>query len=112
MSREKVLLGFGVFVVLLLLLLPLAAGYEGRKAIVKSAREMCVQAKVDRIDNADGWTAHSEYIGKVTAAASVKEDVKHAARKARRTYTRISASLSIRARVDCKKAHPAASWWP
>ncbi len=61
----------------------------------------CENNRSDRIDNAAGWTAHRIYITSVTGAASVREDVKRAARKANQTYTAISASLTKRADIDC-----------
>jgi Na+-transporting NADH:ubiquinone oxidoreductase subunit NqrB len=66
-----------------------------------TVHQACENNRSDRIDNAAGWTAHREYIKKVTGAASVKEDVKHAARTANQTYTRISTSLTKRADIDC-----------
>ena len=63
--------------------------------------QACENNRKDRIDNAAGWTAHRWYIQRVTGAASVKEDVKSAARKANLTYTRISERLTSRADIDC-----------
>lgn len=70
------------------------------------AHRACESSRKDRIDNAAGWTAHRTYITKVTGAASVKEDVKSAARMANRTYTRISARLTERADVNCDRLVP------
>lgn len=88
------------------------SSYEGRKAIVKSARAACEAEKLDRIDNAAGWTAHSLYITNVTSAASVKEDVKAAARQANMTYREVSESLTMRARIQCEREVPSASLVP
>lgn len=87
-------------------------GYEGRVTIVDGQRAACRANLLDRADNAAGWTAHRDYIAKVTGAASVKEDVKTAAREASATYARISMTLTQRAAIDCDKKHPAASLLP
>lgn len=92
--------------------LVLLQGYAGRAALVDSSRQACERGKLDRADNAAGWTAHRVYITHVTSAASVKEDVKSAAREANRTYERISRELTKRARLDCEKAIPAARLLP
>ncbi len=70
------------------------------------AHRACESSRKDRIDNAAGWTSHREYIQKVTGAASVKEDVKSAAREANLTYTRVSARLTNRADVNCSRIIP------
>jgi hypothetical protein len=92
--------------------LVLLQGYQGRVALVQSSRQACERGKLDRADNAAGWTAHRRYIEHVTAAVSVKEDVKSAAREANRTYSRISRSLTVRARLDCRRAIPPARLLP
>ncbi len=61
----------------------------------------CENSRQDRIDNAAGWTKHRWYIEKVTGAASVREDIKSAAREAIGTYDRISKHLTERAEIDC-----------
>lgn len=86
--------------------------YDGRREIVNAAREACENSKLDRIDNAASWTAHRDYITSVTAARSVKEDVKRAARKANLTYTLTSAGLRVRANIDCHDTIPDASLRP
>lgn len=86
--------------------------YQNRRDSANASRAACERGKLDRADNAAGWTAHRRYIQKVTGAASVKEDVKTAAREASTTYARISVSLSERARVDCVQAFPRASLLP
>lgn len=95
-----------------LVLYSMVAAYAGRVALVDEARSACRDAKSDRIDNAAAWTAHTVYITKVTGAASVKEDVKTAAREAVKTYERVSKNLTKRALVDCDAEHPAASLLP
>lgn len=62
----------------------------------------CERGKLDRADNAASWTAHTKYILSVTQAASVKEDVKIAAREASKTHQRTSASLNSRAKIVCE----------
>ncbi len=88
------------------------SGYEGRKALRDSTLAGCERGKLDRGANADGWTAHNTYIGKVTSADSVKEDVKSAAREAQSTYERISLELRRRAEIVCEDAFPPVSFWP
>jgi hypothetical protein len=87
--------------------LVLVQGYVSRAALRQSQLAGCARGKLDRADNAAGWTAHRKYISHVTSAASVKEDVKVAAREAIVTYERISLDLSRRARLDCAAAFPA-----
>lgn len=79
---------------------------NARLNLVHSQRRGCLRGKRDRQDNADFQRAQSRYIFKVTQAASVREDVKRAARIARRTFKRTSTSLTKRAKIDCKKAYP------
>ncbi len=110
MNRHQAQILIVVFVVLL-------AGtflqsYSGRAAQVTSSRAGCERSKLDRAANAAGWTAHARYIAKVTVAASVKEDVKRAAREAARTYSFVSADLSKRSKLNCAKTYPAASLLP
>lgn len=92
--------------------LPLVAAYVQRQSVVVSSRAACERTKLDRADNAAGWTAHRNYITQVTGAASVKEDVKAAARGAVKTYARISVSLTERSLIDCADAYPDASLMP
>ncbi len=86
--------------------------YEGRQAIVKSARQACERAKLDRRDIAASWRAHRDYMEFVTGAASVKADVKSAARKANLTHTRTAVRLTWRSRIDCAADLPNASLLP
>lgn len=86
--------------------------YEGRVDIVNGQRSACERGKLDRMDNAEGWTAHSTYIQSVILAPSVKEDVKTAARVAQGHYDKISASLTDRSHIDCESAYPSASLMP
>lgn len=95
----NLLRGIGAFVLVAAICLALLNGWTSYRA--------CEASKDDRIDNAAAWTAHGKYITKVTGAASVREDVKSAARMANRTYQRISRSLTSRARVSCV---PPTSW--
>ena len=86
--------------------------YEGRKDLVAAQKADCERGKLDRIDNAAFQRAHSQYIFSVTEAASVKEDVKRAARKARRTFKRTSGSLTKRSKINCSVAFPKARLVP
>ena len=86
--------------------------YQGRVDIVRTQRLGCERGKKDRGDNADFQHAQKQYIEKVVLAASVKEDVKTAAREAVKTFERTSGSLSERALIDCQKAFPDAKWIP
>lgn len=70
-------------------------------AVILAQKNECVRGRASRIDNADGWTAHRNYISAVLDASSVKGDVKSAASEALIVYDRISKSLTARARVDC-----------
>jgi hypothetical protein len=81
-------------------------GHDGRVNLIHASRAGCERSKLDRQDNADFQKAQSTYIRKVVLAQSVKPDVKQAARTARKTFKRTSASLSVRAQIDCKKAFP------
>lgn len=80
--------------------------YQGRKDTVKYQRAGCERSKLDRTDNADFQKAQSVYIRRVTRAVSVKEDVKIAAREARKTFKRTSASLGRRSKINCETAFP------
>lgn len=86
--------------------------YAGRETVVQASRLGCERNKLDRKDNADFQRAQALYILRVTSAASVKEDVKRAARTALKTFNRTSKSLEHRARIDCKKAFPKAGLLP
>ena len=117
MSRatgEKIvkLLLAGMLCMLLVVVYVFYAGYEGRQALVTNQRAGCERGKLDRIDNAAFQRAHKVYIDKVVLAASVKEDVKEAAREAVETYNRTSASLAARSKINCQKAFPKASLIP
>jgi hypothetical protein len=79
---------------------------EGRSALVDSQRDGCERSKLDRKATSNFQNTHSEYIRKVTGAASVKEDVKEAAREALKVYRKTSASLNSRANINCKEAFP------
>jgi len=76
------------------------------KALVDNNRKSCELGKIASQNLADFETAQAEYIRTVTGAASVKEDVKKAARKALRTFKRTSAAAQRRAHRDCIKAFP------
>lgn len=86
--------------------------YAGRVNVVTSQRRGCERGKQDRKDNADFQRAQSKYIRKVVLAQSVQEDVKDAAREARKTFTRTSKSLTKRSRINCEKAFPKAGFFP
>jgi hypothetical protein len=86
--------------------------YVGRESVVDASRLGCERSKLDRKDNADFQWAQARYILKVSGAASVKADVKRAARTALKTFNRTSKSLERRARIDCKKAFPKAGLLP
>lgn len=77
-----------------------------RNDLIKSNREGCERSKLDRRDNAKFQIAQRKYINKVTAARSVKEDVKKAARDAKDVFVKTSASLNRRANINCKEAFP------
>lgn len=77
-----------------------------QKSVIKATRRGCERGKEDRRANADFQRAQSAYILKVTRAASVKEDVKRAAREARKVFTRTSSDLTERSKINCKKAYP------
>lgn len=79
---------------------------DAQVELVQMQRAGCERSKLDRADNAAAWTAHRTYIESVTRAASVKEDVKRAARHAARTYRRVAASLTKRSQIDCSVAFP------
>lgn len=79
---------------------------KARIALVKATRRGCERSKKDRKDSADFQMAQATYIKTVTGAASVKEDVKIAARRARKVFVRTSRSLEERAKINCKKAFP------
>lgn len=82
------------------------SSYAGRKNTVTNQRLGCERGKLDRADNAAFQRAHSEYILTVTGAKSVKEDVKRAARKARKTFRRTSHDLTVRSKINCEKVFP------
>lgn len=86
--------------------------YAGRVNLVKSQRAGCERGKLDRTDNADFQRAHTKYITSVTDAASVKEDVKSAAREAVQTFRRTSEELTQRAHIICADVYPKASLLP
>jgi hypothetical protein len=90
----------------------LISEYQGRENLVKSQRAGCKRGKLDRKDNADFQVAQTTYIGKVTGARSVHEDVKSAARQATITFKRTSRSLEGRSHIDCAKAFPKAKFIP
>jgi hypothetical protein len=77
---------------------------SGRQDLVNSQRDGCERNKHDSFDNAAFQRAHSHYIQKVTSAKSVEEDVKNAAREARRVFVSTARRLSIRAQINCKEA--------
>jgi hypothetical protein len=88
------------------------SGYKSRVETVTFQRAACERGKLDRKDNADFQVAHTEYIRKVTGAASVHEDVKKAARTAIKTFERTSQRLSKRAVLKCQAAIPNATLFP
>lgn len=81
------------------------AASGGLKASARRLRayqaRSCRRGKRINRANAAGWTAHSRYILQVTRAASVKEDVKRAARAASSTYQRTSSLLRGFTRITC-----------
>lgn len=79
---------------------------SARQTVVNAQRDGCERIKLDRRDNADFQKAHSTYIGTITSAKSVKEDVKKAAGKAKAIFAITSTRLGIRARINCKEAYP------
>jgi hypothetical protein len=107
-QRELLIRFLGVMILALIVLFVTVclASYQARLEIVKTQRVGCERGKKDRAANAAAWTAHSVYITKVTAAKSVQEDVKRAARIASRTYVGVSADLRRRAALSCKTAYP------
>jgi hypothetical protein len=107
-QRQLLVRFIGVMIVAVLALFAavLASDYNHRKDATRLLRAGCERNKRDRRANADGWTAHSLYINKVVLAGSVKEDVKRAARHARKTYRRISRDLEKRSRIDCRTEFP------
>lgn len=117
MSREEgtkvvKLLLIGMCCFLLLTLYVAYSDYQGRKNLVVSQRAGCERGKLDRIDNAAFQRAHKLYIDKVVLAASVKEDVKEAAREAVQTYNRTADDLTRRSKINCGKVYPKASVIP
>jgi hypothetical protein len=88
------------------------SSYQGRVDVVNAQQRGCARNKLDRSDNAAFQQAQATYITKVTAAKSVHEDVKRAAREAVVTFNRTSAGLTKRAGIDCLKAFPKASLFP
>lgn len=76
------------------------------KALVDNNRKSCELGKLASQNLADFETAHSVYITTVTGAKSVKEDVKRAARKALKVFSRTSRAARIRAHRDCAAAFP------
>lgn len=87
-------------------------GYQGRQTTVENQRAGCVRGKLDRVDNAAFQTAQRDYILKVTGAASVKEDVKEAAREAIETFDKTVSSITKRSLINCKEAFPDAKVIP
>lgn len=77
-----------------------------QQAQARTLQVRCEATKEANAASAAGWTAHAEYINKVTQAASVKEDVKRAARKAENTYVESAATLTAISNVNCKKLYP------
>lgn len=71
-------------------------GYSNREDARTSQVAGCERGKLDRADNADFQQAYVRYNLAVTSAASVKQDVKIAARLLRKTVQRTSASLASR----------------
>lgn len=114
MSRRQVwaLCAAAVLLAVLLVALPLVAGFEGRMDVVEANRAACERSKLDRIDDAAGWTAHRDYIQNLTQAASIKEDIKREARVVIKVYERISVDLTKRSLVDCERENPPASVVP
>lgn len=79
---------------------------QTRNAQVTSQREECERGKLDRRANARFQRAQRDYIGKVTRAVSVKEDVKVAAREARKTFIDTASELTHRSKINCKEVFP------
>lgn len=77
-----------------------------RKGLVDFQHKGCERGKLDRKDNSDFQRAQAKYIKKVTGAKSVKEDVKIAAREARKVFVRTSRSLINRSKINCKQRLP------
>jgi hypothetical protein len=102
----------GLVVQLLVIGYVFYSGYQTHANNIRNQRAGCERNKQDRADSAAFQTAQTVYINKVTGAASVKEDVKRAAREARKTFDRTSASLTARSKIDCKKAFPDATLFP
>jgi hypothetical protein len=66
----------------------------------------CERSRSSNRDNAQGWTAHVQYVSSVTQAASVKEDVKRAARREIARLEVVAARLRDRASVSCRVEYP------
>lgn len=88
------------------------SAYARRVDATKNNRAACERNKLDRTDVADFQKAQTVYITSVTGAASVKEDVKRAARKAILTFDRTSQGLTERSKIDCTKAFPDPTLFP
>lgn len=110
MIAKLILIGF--FVLLSVLGYVFVSSHNTNGDVVDNSRAGCQRSALDRKDNADFQRAQSKYIRKVTNAASVKEDVKKAAREARKTFRRTAKSLVNRSKINCKKAFPKAGWFP
>jgi hypothetical protein len=86
--------------------------YDGRNDSAQAERRGCERDRIDRRANADSWTAHLTYLRNVTAAASVKQDVKRAARDAIEVYERTAMDLQKVASISCDDQYPGASLVP
>jgi hypothetical protein len=111
-NRLVLLILVGMAVQLLVVGYVFFQAYFSRVTVVNNQRSGCERGKLDRRDSADFQTAQKVYIDKVVLAQSVKPDVKKAARTAVKTFTRTSASLDKRSRIDCTKAFPSARLLP
>lgn len=95
LALRRVLIGATILVVICFAY-STYVGYAGRKDQRDAQVAGCGRGKLDRKDNADFQRAYARYNLAVTSAASVKEDVKTAARQLRVTVKRTSASLASR----------------
>lgn len=112
---NRVFLRTMAFVVLsqvMIVIFVVSQSHSDSKALVHSLRDTCKRENLDRQDNAAFQRAHTTYITKVTKADSVKEDVKRAARTARKVFDKSASDLEERARINCDKSIKDASWLP
>jgi hypothetical protein len=74
--------------------------YQGRKSEVAAVRSGCERDKRDRAANAEGW--------RIAEAARRAEGMNDVANR----YQRIASGMEERAKINCNKIYPSASFFP